>query len=187
MTERDALDAAENRARGELSLRSYEQGDEEGMAEMIAQTLRVSNRGDYPPDYLEEIAKSHSPAYFRERAQDSHFYVVLDGGRIIGCGGITGYRGSKRESYLISVFVLPEYQGKGIGRRIMEVLERDEFFTRARRTELGASLTAVGFYEKLGYGFKDGVTSPDSRGVVVMEKFGGRHAAQNGGGEPPEA
>ncbi|MDY5030930.1 MAG: GNAT family N-acetyltransferase [Blautia sp.] len=32
---------------------------------------------------------------------------------MIGCGGITGYWGSVDESYVLSVFVLPEYQGKG--------------------------------------------------------------------------
>lgn len=40
----------------------------------------------------------------------------------------------------------------------MEALEADEIFTRARRTEVGASITAVPFYLKLGYAFKNGVT-----------------------------
>lgn len=38
----------------------------------------------------------------------------------------------------MSVFVLPEYQGRGIGRRIMETLEGDPYFARARRTEVWA-------------------------------------------------
>ena len=38
------------------------------------------------------------------------------------------------------------------------------------RSEAGCSLTAVHFYEKLGYAFKNGVTVPDKDGVVRMEK-----------------
>ena len=38
------------------------------------------------------------------------------------------------------------------------------------RSEAGCSLTAVHFYEKLGYPFKNGVTVPDRDGVGRMEK-----------------
>ena len=38
------------------------------------------------------------------------------------------------------------------------------------RSEAGSSLTAVHFYEKLGYSFKNGVTVPDRGGLVRMEK-----------------
>ena len=96
--------------------------------------------------------------------------MLCDGERIIGCGGITGYRGSTTESYVISVFVQPDYQGRGLGKMIMDVLESDPFFRRASRTELSSSITASGFYEKLGYAFKDGITTPDEAGVIKMEK-----------------
>ena len=68
-------------------------------------------------------------------------YVVCDGDVIVGCGAINGYWGSKTESYLMKVFVLPEYQRKGIGRKIMQTLEADAYFLRAWRTEVGSSVT----------------------------------------------
>ena len=55
-------------------------------------------------------------------------YVVCDNSRIVGCGAIAGYWGSLTESILLTIFVLPDYQGKGIGRRIIETLEQDEYF-----------------------------------------------------------
>ncbi len=157
--------------RGErgISIRPYAPGDEAAMAALVAHTLRVSNRADYSPEYLDKIAESHSAGYFAARAADSHFYVACDGSGIVGCGGITA-RGD--ESLLVAIFVCPDLQGAGLGRRIVRTLEADEYFTRARRTELAASLTAVGFYEKLGYSFVGGVTSPDAAGVVRMEKYG---------------
>ena len=38
------------------------------------------------------------------------------------------------------------------------------------RSEAGSSLTAVHFYEKLGYAFKNGVTVPDRGGAGRTEK-----------------
>ena len=151
-------------------IRPFEDGDETAMAEMIAHTLRVSNRADYTPEYLEDIVNHYPPEFFTEHAEDSHFYVICDGDRIIGCGGITSCSGGTTESFIFSVFVHPDYQGRGLGKMIMDALESDEFFRRASRTELSSSITASGFYEKLGYAFKDGITTPDDAGVIIMEK-----------------
>ena len=46
--------------RGErgISIRPYAPGDEAAMAALVAHTLRVSNRADYSPEYLDKIAES---------------------------------------------------------------------------------------------------------------------------------
>lgn len=154
----------------EISIRPYVSGDEAGLSAMIAYTLKVSNQKDYSLEYIGRIIADYSPESIAEMAGTTHLYVVRDGQRIIGCGGITGYRGSTTESYLQSVFVLPEYQGQGLGKRIMDALEADEYFERAWRTELAASITAVGFYRQLGYTFINGISVPDEYGVIRMEK-----------------
>ena len=151
-------------------IRPFKVGDEAAMAAMIAYTLRVSNRDDYTPEYLEGIVNHYPPEYFTDREKDSHFYVLCDGERIIGCGGITGYQGSSTESFVFSVFIHPDYQGRGLGKMIMDALETDEFFRRVSRTELASSITATGFYRKLGYTYKNEITTPNESGVVMMEK-----------------
>ena len=75
------------------------------------------------------------------------------------------------ESSLFTIFILPEYQGKGIGRKIIETLEKDEYFLRAKRIKVPASITAVPFYKKMGYSYKNGVNKADDEGIVRMEKF----------------
>ncbi len=154
-----------------IRIRPFRSGDENAAAYVVRTTLEVSNSRDYPPAFIRENIESHSPEVIAARAKESHFYVALNGETIVGCGGITGYWGSTTESYILTVFVLPEYQGRGVGRKIMETLEADEYFNRAWRTEIGASLTAVPFYQHIGYTFKNGVSMPDSDGTVRMEKF----------------
>ena len=113
-----------------ISFRKFRKGDEFAVSDVIVTTLAVSNSSDYSPEFIAENIKSHSPQVIASRAAESHFYIALDGKKIIGCGGITGYWGSKTESYLVSVFILPEYQGSAVGRRIIEALEADEYFLR---------------------------------------------------------
>ena len=153
-----------------FSIQPFTKGDEKEMADLIAYTLKESNGNDYSPEYIEGIIRIYSPEAIAQRAKDAHFYVFRDRGRVIACGGIICDQDNIDESHLISVFVHPGYQGRGIGKRIVEVLESDEFFTRAQRTELDSSITAVGFYQEMGYTFRDEVHSPDEYGVVKMEK-----------------
>ena len=153
-----------------ITLRRFRNGDEFAVSDVICTTLAISNRKDYSPGFIEENIRSHSPEVIAARAEEAHFYVATDGETIIGCGGITGHWGSTEESYLTSIFVLPDYQSKGVGRKIVETLEADEYFRRAWRTEVGSSLTAVSFYRRMGYELKNGITGTDEYGVVRMEK-----------------
>ena len=68
------------------------------------------------------------------------------------------------------MFVDPAFQDRGIGKRLLAAVESDELFLRARRIEIASSVTAVGFYLKLGYAPKNGSLVPDEEHVVRMEK-----------------
>lgn len=112
----------------EFAIRRFQDKDAEPVSEMIADTLRTTNSRDYSPEYIENDVKKLSPEHIRERAGWTHFYVVCDRERRVGCGAIGSYWGKKDESSLFTIFVHPDYQGKGIGRKIIETLEQDEFF-----------------------------------------------------------
>ena len=154
-----------------MEIRLFKQEDAIETAQVIAQTLRTSNRKDYSQKYIEDNISSHSASVLIERAKDGHMYVVCHEERIIGCGAIAGYWGSTTESILLTIFVLPEYQGKGIGKQIIRTLENDEFFLRAKRIEIPASITAVEFYRKMGYNYKNGIAELDDEQLYRLEKF----------------
>lgn len=154
-----------------MKIRLFKQEDAIEVAQLVAETLKASNSKDYSPEYIDDNISSHSAKVLIERAQTSHMYVVCDQARIVGCGAITGYWGSTTESILLTIFVLPEYQGKGIGRQIIYTLEHDEYFLRAKRIEIPASITAVEFYRKMGYDYKNGTAELDDKQVYRLEKF----------------
>ena len=154
-----------------MQIRSFRLEDAEETAQVIAKTLRVSNSKDYTEEYIEFNINSHSADELIKASNERHMYVVCKGDRIIGTGGIAGYWGSLTESILLTIFVLPEYQKKGVGRKIIETLEKDEYFLRAKRIEIPASLTAVDFYRKMGYDYKNGNTEPEDGLMYRLEKF----------------
>ena len=153
-----------------MIIRRFEESDAEAVSQLIRVTVEISNKKDYPEELMDELIRTETPEHVLGRSGWTHMYVVLDGEKIIGCGAIGPYWNSETESSLFTIFVLPEYQRKGIGRMIMETLEEDEYFLRAERIEIPASLTGVPFYLKMGYGFKNGISEPDEEHVVRMEK-----------------
>ena len=120
---------------------------------------------------MDQLIESETPEHVLERASWTHFYVVELNNAIIGCGAIGPYWGKEDESSLFTIFVLPEYQRMGVGHFIINALEKDEFFTRAKRIEIPASITGVPFYLRMGYNYKNGIKEPDEEHLIRLEKF----------------
>ena len=154
-----------------MNIRRITDRDAEAVSQVIRTTISISNKKDYPEDLMDRLIEYETPERVLERASWTHFYVVEDDGRIIGCGAIGPYWGKEDESSLFTIFVHPDMQGKGVGRLIMETLEKDEFFLRAKRIEIPASITALDFYKKFGYDHKDGLAELDEEQHYKLEKF----------------
>ena len=59
----------------------------------------------------------------------------------------------------------------GVGKKIIETLEQDEFFLRANRIEIPSSITACEFYKRMGYIYKNGINVVDEEQLIRLEKF----------------
>ena len=137
-----------------IKIRKFKNGDEIEISKIIEKTLREVNIKDEPIELIEKCINSLKPNNILERSTWTHMYVITDEEKIIGVGSIGPYWDSLTESSLFNIFILPEYHGKKIGRVLIETLENDEYFKRADRIEIPASVTAIEFYRHLGYGFK---------------------------------
>ena len=153
-----------------ITIRRFIESDVQAVQNIIHRGLREVNGKDYPAELIEEYCKYFTPEKIKSQADSAHTYVALADDKVIGTGSISPYWGSKTESILLTIYVLPEYIGKGVGTAIIRALEQDEYFLRANRIEIPSSIMAVKFYEKMGYAPKNG-TIPDAEGIVPMEKF----------------
>ncbi len=152
-------------------IRKFEENDAKEVADLIVTTMRITNIKDYSLEYIENDIKSLTPEYLIKRMSWTNGYVYCDNNKIVGCGFIGSYWGKEDESSLYTIFVLPDFQGKGIGRKIVETLEKDDYFLRAKRIEIPASITACPFYIKMGYDYKNGISEPDNEQLIRLEKF----------------
>lgn len=139
---------------------------------IIKRNFLEVNIKDYSEEAMQMLADEFDVDKVTGISEAAHMYVAVDKDEeIIGCGAVASYLGSKEESILLSIFVVPELQGMGIGRKFLEVLEKDEFYSRAKRIEVASSITACNFYRKFGYVYKDGLKILEDEDVYRLEKF----------------
>ena len=154
-----------------MIIRTINSSDFQNVADMIARSVSNSVFTQfYPKQSIEYIKESLDAEGVKKRASWTHFYVIEENKKIIACGAIGPYYDSKTESSLFTIFVDSEYQGKGYGRKIIETLEQDEYFLRAERIEIPASMSAIPFYRKMGYEHKNGELIFHD-GHFALEKF----------------
>jgi putative acetyltransferase len=128
----------------DLAIRPATPADVPAISDLIRQTVRQSNAGDYPADVVELIAANHVPDKVAQRLAERDVFVGLEGQRIVGTIGLGGDK-------LRSLFVEPGLQGKGVGARLVAHLEAHARKAGVTELLLSSSITARGFYERLGY------------------------------------
>lgn len=153
-----------------MEIKLIQENEIEEVRDLIAKTARISLASHYPQKSIDEVVSSLNVEGLKKRISFTHFYVVKENNKVIGCGAIGPYWDSETESSLFTIFVDPDYQGQGVGRKIINTLESDEFFLRAKRIEIPASMVALPFYRKMGYDFKNGELIFE-HGNIKLEKF----------------
>lgn len=155
----------------EVIVKPYREENAEEIVNLIIRNFREVNVKDYGDKAIEELVATHDVNWFKGVAEYAHVYVFWNENKIVGVGSISSFWGSLTESILLTIFVLPEFHGQRIGGYIIDTLENDELFLRAERIEIPASITAVEFYRKKGYDYKNGVKELDEEQLYRLEKF----------------
>ena len=154
-----------------MEARRFRIGDEKDICEVIKKDILTENVCDYSVEAINHLIKQQNEETIRRRAESFHCYTFLDNNKIVGVGMVGPYWDSLTESSFFTIFRDPEYKGKGLGRFIIETLEKDEYYLRADRVEIPASITAVEFYKHFGWDFKELGNIVDDEGIYRMEKF----------------
>ena len=88
-----------------MIIRRIEPEDAGNVSALIVRTLREVNTKDYSREYIENDVQKLQPKDILERAKWTHFYVVCDEDKIVGCGAIGPYWGKVDESSLFTKVV----------------------------------------------------------------------------------
>ena len=131
--------------------------DEFGLAnDLVKRSARKAWKNWIPESEILRISTiTLSPEKLKERARKGHFYVMLIEGKIVGIGSILPHELFDGDYRIRNVFIDPLFSGMGLGQKLLNFLERDEFGLAAKRIEVSATLPAIPFYIKSGYVHKD--------------------------------
>ena len=102
----------------------------------------------------ELTAKWHSVAALKTllERRDAEFVVADDGSTIAGMGYAAMAKSRPKTAILHQLYVLPRYQGQGIGRDMFAELETCFPDASSMRLEVGSQDSkAIAFYEMLGF------------------------------------
>ena len=128
----------------DLVIRNAGRDDAAAISALVQRTVRISNGRDYPPQAIELIVANFAPDKVGQRMAERDVFVCQRGDRIVGTIALGGEQ-------LRSLFVEPGLQQAGIGARLVAHLETHARKAGVRELRLSSSLTARGFYKRLGY------------------------------------
>ncbi len=146
------------------AIRQAREADADAISDVIVQALRLSNAADYPPQVIERVAANFDAAGVRRLMASREMFVALDGARVVATASLAG-------DVVRSVFVLPELQGRGVGKALMRYVEGVAQAAAVQCLRVPASLTAVPFYSALGYAVVREVVDGDERTFVMVREL----------------
>ncbi|TXI07162.1 MAG: GNAT family N-acetyltransferase [Rhizobium sp.] len=138
------------------------EADAESISAVILEALRETNARDYAPHVIARVAESFSPAGVRELLRGRTVFVAIDGGNIVGTASLD-------DAVVRTVFVSPSKQRRGIGACLMAAIEQTATARGITSLSVPSSITAQGFYEKLGFTAVKDSFHGDER-TIVMER-----------------
>ena len=111
---------------------------------LIHRTIKVAYAPIYPPRAVQFFKDFHIETKIIERHEKGEVLVVQRDGELIGTGSLVGID-------IVGVFVHPEFQRQGLGKYLMQELEKKAVFNGISEVMLSISLPSRSFYESLGY------------------------------------
>jgi len=128
----------------DLILRPFEPEDLEAVFALVARTIETSYAGVYERSAIDHFHEHHTRDEIRCAAEEGCTVLLEQDGRLLATGTLVG-------DHVDRVYVAPEHQGRGLGRRVMAALEARARRDGVRTLRLAASIPARVFYQRLEY------------------------------------
>lgn len=151
-----------------LIIEKFHKADIDELYNFIVATIKESYFGYYPEEAIGHFIEYSNKEDILEDARDNHIIVIKDAGKIVATGTL-------RYTHIKRVFVSPNYQGKGLGKLIMQNLENKARENNLKLVELHSSLFAKQFYDSLNYKmFKMGNVKVDNGELLYYQRMAKR-------------
>jgi GNAT superfamily N-acetyltransferase len=146
-----------------IRIRPFEPSDAATVSHIVRTTMRASNAADYPIERLQLLIDYFSPEKVHQLNRDRACLVAELHDAVVGTAALEA-------SELVTFFVLPEHQSRGVGAALLARLEAEALARGWTQLTVHASLTGAGFYERRGYQRTGQVVDGTAGPQISMEK-----------------
>lgn len=155
-----------------MKFRKFKKEDIRQIAEIKNSVFRKFNSSEYFKEeaidlYLDFTDPKKSDKELLEAffiSDKSIFYVAEENNKIIGF-----IKGSKDR--IGNLFVLGSSHKKGVGRKLVELLEKEAKKQNSKEIKIRSSIYAIPFYQKMGYKKTTGVRNLHNLKIQPMKKL----------------
>ena len=148
-------------------VRKFQTGDENIIRDILHRNFEEVNSRDYPQETIQSLKQNFSAETILFYSTEREMFVAEKEKQIIGTASLGKFG---EDYYVLTVFVNPDYHQQGIGKKLMEKIEKRAKENNAHRLLVPASITGEPFYLKLGYDYRDGRKEFDEDMNVKMVK-----------------
>ncbi len=149
-----------------MLIRKFRKHDAERLASLIVQNLKTVTIKDYPKNAVDTLIKHNTPQLLIEKSKNGIVIVAEMDKKIVGTACLFDDR-------VGNVLVDKNMHGKGIGKSLMDRIEKIALDNNNEKIFTLASISAENFYKKMGYKKKE-IVEPNIDGTKVkmirMEK-----------------
>lgn len=129
-----------------IVIRRYQPGEENAIWDVYFRATHESNSRDYHPDLLNRWAPADQDmAEWNDRCVQKNPFVAVTEDRIVGMAEL------EQDGFVDYFYVNPDFQGRGIGSRMLARLESEARKMDLTRLTADVSLTAKEFFESRGF------------------------------------
>ncbi len=127
-----------------LAIRPACAADAAVLSWLMGRAIRHNNAIDYPTDVIDRLLARHTPENVAAMIATRQVLVAIAEHRIVGTIALEG-------PVLRGLFLDVDHQGRGIAQMLVAKVERIACTNGIAELALQSSLTAYGFYARLGY------------------------------------
>lgn len=136
--------------------------DADEISAVILRALRETNAQDYASEIIARVEQSFSPDAVLQLIGKRTVFIATIDGRVVGTASLDG-------PVVRTVFVSPDVQGQGIGKLLMEAVERTARERNIPTLAVPSSISAETFYAQLGFKAVRDSFHGDER-TIIMER-----------------
>ena len=127
-------------------------------------------------DYMLGLFYSHEALAKQIENKEQLFYLILDSEAVIGFIGIEHQYKNEAITKIHKIYLLPETQGKGYGKKVFDFIEELALENNSKQLLLNVNRfnTALNFYKKIGFEIKETVDIEIGNGYLMEDYVMGK-------------